>query len=146
MDRLSRALELAKGNKAQNVEEEPESIILDEQVQQEIQNLFDVCLAEDHALKIEMRTELVRDWFEVDESAPIVRSLKQATTEVLGHEAPIIGQHFWTDAAFHSKAGSDTVLIGPTGHGLHSIEEWVELDSVVKLAEILAKTIIDYSG
>lgn len=39
MDRLSRALELAKGNKAQNTEEEPEAIILDEQVQQEIHRI-----------------------------------------------------------------------------------------------------------
>lgn len=117
-----------------------------EQVEQEFQNLIDACRADDPTLKIEMRTELVRDWFEVDESAPIVSSLKQAAHEVLGEQAPIIGQHFWTDAAFHSKTGSDTVLIGPTGHGLHSIEEWVELDSVVKLAEILAKTIVKYSG
>ena len=117
-----------------------------EQVETEIQALIDECQAEDPTLKIEMRTELVRDWFEVDESAHIVTSLKQATREVLGEQAPIIGQHFWTDAAFHSKTGSDTVLIGPTGHGLHSIDEWVELDSVVKLAEILAKTIVAFSG
>ena len=115
-----------------------------EQVEQEIQGLIDELKREDPDLQIEMRIELVRDWFEVDETAPIVRCLKEATGQVLGQQAPIIGQHFWTDAAFHSKTGSDTVLIGPTGHGLHSIEEWVELDSVVKLAEILANVIVDY--
>ncbi|MFK7801190.1 MAG: ArgE/DapE family deacylase [Anaerolineae bacterium] len=115
-----------------------------EQVESEFQTLIDELKAEDPNLKIEMRIELVRDWFEVDESAPIVSSIKQATEQVLGKQAPIIGQHFWTDAAFHSKTGSDTVLIGPVGHGLHSVEEWVEIDSVVKLADMLARVIVDF--
>jgi acetylornithine deacetylase len=115
-----------------------------EQVEQEFQTLIDELKSEDPSLRIEMQTMLVRDWFEVDESAAIVNSLKQATGQVLGQQAPIIGQHFWTDAAFHSKIGSDTVLIGPTGHGLHSTEEWVEVESVIKLADILANVIIDF--
>ena len=100
--------------------------------------------AEDPSLKIEFKTILVRDWFEVAETAPIVESLKSATQTILGAPAPKSGLLFWTDAAYHAKSGSDTVLIGPTGHGLHSIEEWVELDSVYQLAEILATTIIDF--
>lgn len=115
-----------------------------EQVEQEIQTLIDELCAEDPTLNIEMRTELVRDWFAVDEAAPIVTALRQAAVDVLGQPAPIIGQHFWTDAAFHTKSGSDTVLIGPTGHGLHSAKEWVEVESVVKLAEILARVMIDF--
>lgn len=117
-----------------------------EQAEAEIQGLIDALIAEDPSLKIEFKTILVNDWFEVDESAPIVNSLKSATTAVLGQQAPIIGQHFWTDAAYHSTSGSDTVLIGPTGHGLHSAEEWVDLDSVYQLAEILARVIADYCG
>ncbi len=117
-----------------------------EQAEAEIQNLIDALMAEDPELKIEFKTVLVRDWFEVDESAPIVESLKSATTAVLGEQAPITGLLFWTDAAYHSTSGSDTVLIGPTGHGLHSAEEWVDVDSVCQLAEILAKTIVNYCG
>lgn len=48
------------------------------------------------------------------------------------------------DAALLSAAGVDTVVMGPTGAGLHSVEEWVELDSVYQLAQILAQTAIDY--
>ena len=115
-----------------------------EQAEQEIQQLIDELIAEDPEIKIEFKTILVNDWFEVDEGAPIVNSLKKATQSVLGETAPIIGQHFWTDAAYHSTAGSDTVLIGPTGHGLHSAEEWVDVDSVIHLAEILAQVMVDY--
>ncbi|MEM8858818.1 MAG: ArgE/DapE family deacylase [Chloroflexota bacterium] len=115
-----------------------------EQVETEIQALIDEMVAADSTLKIDMKIELVRDWFEVDESAPIVQCLKQAASEILGQPSQIIGQHFWTDAAYHSQTGSDTVLIGPVGHGLHSVEEWVDLNSVFQLAELLALTIKNY--
>lgn len=115
-----------------------------EQVEAEIQTLVDQMRQDDPSLQIETRTVLVRDWFEVDESAPIVQSLQSAASHVLGAPAPVIGQHFWTDAAYHGKSGSDTVLIGPTGHGLHSAEEWVDINSVFQLTEILAKTIVNY--
>ena len=114
------------------------------QVEAEIQGLIDRLKAADPELQIEMRIELVRDWFEVDEAADIVTAAKEATTKVLGTESPIIGQAFWTDAAFHGHSGSETILIGPTGHGLHSEEEWVEVDSVVQLAEILADMMVRY--
>jgi acetylornithine deacetylase len=51
-----------------------------------------------------------------------------------------VGQTFWTDAALLAEAGTETVVLGPVGDGLHTTEEWVDLDSVGKLAEILAGT------
>jgi len=35
-------------------------------------------------------------------------------------------------------------LIGPKGGGLHSKEEWVDIQSVMELSQILAQTAIDY--
>ena len=54
------------------------------------------------------------------------------------------GQSFWTDAAILARAGIETVLIGPTGGGLHSEEEWVDIQSVMDLTKILAETSISY--
>ena len=54
------------------------------------------------------------------------------------------GQSFWTDAAILADTGIESVLIGPTGGGLHSAEEWVDLRSVVDLAEILAETAVRF--
>jgi acetylornithine deacetylase len=48
------------------------------------------------------------------------------------------------DAAFLGAAGIDTVVIGPTGAGAHADEEWVELSSVHRLADILASTAAEY--
>jgi acetylornithine deacetylase len=65
-------------------------------------------------------------------------------TNRLGSRPAHTGQSFWTDAAILSAAGIDTVLVGPIGHGLHSAEEWVDLQSVFDLAHILAQTAIDF--
>ena len=112
----------------------------------EIQTILDDLSAQDPKFKATMRIELVRDPFEVDPNVALVQTLTEASAAVLGKAAPQIGQTFWADAAFHAAAGSDTVLIGPIGDGLHSAEEWVDLDSVVQLAEILARTAIAYCG
>ena len=48
------------------------------------------------------------------------------------------------DAALLSAAGVETVVIGPHGTGAHAIEEWVDVESAVHLAEILVQTALDY--
>jgi acetylornithine deacetylase len=48
------------------------------------------------------------------------------------------------DAALLQAAGVETVVCGAAGAGAHSDVEWVDLESVVKLANILAKTAVDY--
>ena len=37
---------------------------------------------------------------------------------------------FWTDAAVLGDAGDPVGIFGPTGAGLHSLEEWVDAQSV----------------
>lgn len=117
-----------------------------DQVLNEIEAILDTLRAADPVFKATAKVELVREPFEVAADAPLVQMLSDATTAVLGKPAPQIGQTFWTDAAFHAAAGSETVLIGPIGDGLHSAEEWVDVASVVQLAEILAKTAVAYCG
>ena len=48
------------------------------------------------------------------------------------------------DAALLAEAGIETVVMGPRGAGEHSTEEWVDLDSVCQMAEMLANTAIAY--
>ena len=45
---------------------------------------------------------------------------------------------FWTDAAVLGSAGIPSVLFGPGGAGLHSVEEYVELQDVLRCRDILA--------
>jgi len=57
-----------------------------------------------------------------------------------------VGDTPWMDAALLAAAGVETVVIGPSGAGAHAAEEWVDVESVVKLAGILAEAAIEYCG
>jgi acetylornithine deacetylase len=47
------------------------------------------------------------------------------------------GVSFWTDAAILGAAGTPTVLFGPRGAGLHSIEEYVVIEDLSACADVL---------
>jgi len=55
-----------------------------------------------------------------------------------------VGMSFWTDAAVLSGAGIPSILYGPTGAGLHSIEEWVDVPSVLTCRDALASLARDW--
>jgi acetylornithine deacetylase len=48
-----------------------------------------------------------------------------------------VGMTFWTDAAILGAAGIPTVLFGPGGAGLHSLEEYVLIDDVCRCRDAL---------
>ena len=46
-------------------------------------------------------------------------------------------EHFGSDARFYSEAGIPAVCFGPTGAGLHSHDEWVDIASVERYFHII---------
>jgi acetylornithine deacetylase len=100
----------------------------------------------DPGFKAEVRPVLTREPFEVSPDAAIVRTVTEAAHAVLDRPPAYVGQTPWMDAAFLAAAGIETVVIGPAGAGAHADEEWVELESVVRLAEILARTAVKYTN
>jgi acetylornithine deacetylase len=83
---------------------------------------------------------------ETPEDAPITRALMRSVRQVVGQEAKLGGQSFWTDAALLSEAGIPSVLFGPTGAGLHSSVEYVQLEDVARAAEILVAGATEFCG
>jgi acetylornithine deacetylase len=116
------------------------------QVIGEIQQIIDKLAAADPTFKATVKPFFVRDPFEVSAEAAIVQAVDRATTRVLGQRPQLIGAAYWADAALLAAAGVETVMIGPIGAGAHAAEEWVELQSLVDLAQILAETAIEYCG
>jgi len=114
------------------------------QVVGEIEEIVTRLAAADPTFKASVRCFFVRHPFEVLPEATIVKVLRQAATKVLGKEPAYTGQTPWMDAALLSAAGVETVVMGPHGGGAHSAEEWVDLQSLVDLAHILAQTALDY--
>src|SRR5687767_559022 len=114
------------------------------QVLAEIRTITEALAAEDATFKANVRAMLTRDSFEVDRNAPIVDAVLGAATTVLGTAPDVIGEPYWMDAALLSTAGIDTVVIGPVGAGAHALEEWVSLDSIAKLTQILSTAASDF--
>jgi acetylornithine deacetylase len=46
----------------------------------------------------------------------------------------------WMDSAMLAEAGIPSVIIGPSGEGLHADVEWVDLGSVAQCHEVVLAT------
>jgi acetylornithine deacetylase len=110
----------------------------------ELQEIVDRLAEQNSSFKATVKATFWREPLEVRPDAEIVQVVDRTLDERLGYHPEHIGQTFWTDAALISSVGVETVLLGPKGYGLHSAEEWVEMDSVVDLAYVLAETAIQY--
>ena len=115
-----------------------------EQVMREIGELIAPLRAADPELVISHRLLLAREPFEVAPDAAIVRAVRSAAAERLGSPPATTGVSFWMDAALIASAGIETVVIGAAGAGAHAAEEWVDMQSVVELAGILASAALRY--
>lgn len=89
---------------------------------------------------------LWRSPHEIDVGRPIVRTALAAIERVRGAPARSIAHPWWEDSGLCADAGIDTVVLGPTGAGLHTDEEWVDEASVVDLARILHGLTLAYCG
>jgi acetylornithine deacetylase/succinyl-diaminopimelate desuccinylase-like protein len=69
-------------------------------------------------------------------SRPPFESTAHELIALVSDEDPI-GDPAWMDSALTAAAGIPTVVFGPAGAGAHAADEWVDLDSVVRCAEIL---------
>jgi acetylornithine deacetylase len=112
----------------------------------QIQGIVDRLAESDRDFHATVRTFFVRDPFEVAPSAAIVKAVDSAAKKVLRRSPTHMGDTPWMDSALLQAAGVETVVFGATGAGAHADVEWVDLESVVKLAEILAEAAVDYCG
>jgi acetylornithine deacetylase len=114
------------------------------QVVGEFKKIIERLTAADSSFKATVNAFCTRDPFEIAANAEIVRVVEKAATHVRGVSPRHIGQTFWMDSALLAAAGIETVVIGPVGAGAHADEEWVDLQSLVDLAQILAEAALDY--
>ena len=112
----------------------------------QIQALVDQLSADDPSFQATVRPFFAREPFEVAPKARIVRVITEAASSVLGRRPAFVGDTPWMDAALLAAAGIETVVMGPLGAGEHSAVEWVDVETVVQLAGILARTAVEYCG
>jgi acetylornithine deacetylase len=118
----------------------------EELVVSQLQRIADELAAEDDTFRANVRATLTRPAFEVDPGAPIVSAVRDAATALLGREPPSFGAPYWMDASLIAQQGTETVVFGPIGTGAHADVEWVDLDSVDVVANVLARAAVTYCG
>ncbi|GIV96471.1 MAG: peptidase M20 [Herpetosiphonaceae bacterium] len=67
---------------------------------------------------------------QTDESHPLVQRIAEAQEAITGQRPRFYAEHFGSDARFYGERGMPAVCWGPIGAGLHSDEEWVEIESL----------------
>jgi acetylornithine deacetylase len=89
----------------------------------------------------EIRVPVSREPFETPEGEEIVGLVRR-----LAGDPEIVGAPYWTEAALFSAAGIPTVVFGPAGEGAHAVNEWVDLASVERCAEVYARVARELCG
>jgi acetylornithine deacetylase len=112
----------------------------------EIQAILDRLAARDPGFRARGHCFFSREPFEVDRDAGIVRALTGAVSRGLGREPRFFGDTPWMDSALLAASGIETVVFGPGGAGAHADVEWVEVESMVHCAGVLAATAVEYCG
>ena len=110
----------------------------------EIQEIADELEAADPTFNATVCCFFAREPFEVLPGERIVQSGGSRGGRSAGAHAAHFGDTPWMDAALLAAAGTETVVIGPRGAGAHATEEWVDIESVAQLAEILVRAALDY--
>jgi acetylornithine deacetylase len=75
---------------------------------------------------------------------PFVKALSHATQEITGTTPQIVGGGGSDLRLPVLYADSPSVLFGPSGGAIHSTDEYVELDSVMQVAQIVGRFILDW--
>ena len=83
----------------------------------------------------EVRTVISRPPHSMSLDHPFIGTVVKHATAAMGSQPVIRGERYWTDMALLAAAGIPGVIWGPRGYGLHSKNEWVELDSVRQLLD-----------
>ena len=104
----------------------------------EVTVILDSLKSEDPEFEASARLTFERPAFETPRQHELPGLLEEALRRV-GRKPQRGGVSFWTDAAVLAGAGIPTVIFGPGGAGLHSIEEYVRVDEVLACRDALAE-------
>jgi acetylornithine deacetylase len=106
----------------------------------EVEELLARLRAEDPEFKAASKGMFLRSPYEIAATHELPRAMLKAAES----SSAAIGMSFWTDAAVLGDAGIPSILYGPTGAGLHSIEEWVDAQSVLTCRDALVALTRDW--
>ena len=113
----------------------------DAEVTREIEAILERLRGADPEFEATLTPLFGRPSYQVAADHALPRALRQAAGArgaPPGSDGDFVGMSFWTDAAVLGGAGIPSVLFGPGGAGLHSTEEYVEIEDVLRCRDALA--------
>ena len=114
------------------------------EVEREVRSILDALRDEDPEFEATMRVPFSRPPYETPLDSPLTAQLA-ACARGRGVTTEPRGLSFWTDAAVLGGAGIPSVLFGPGGAGLHSIEEYVHVADVLACRDVLADLVLAWT-
>ena len=109
-------------------------------VEAELDAILGGIAAKDPDFKFTINRGLERRPFDVPRDSPLVQTILPIVEQVTGKPAVIRGEPFWTDASLLLEAGIPGLLFGIDGGGAHAATEWIELDSLHRVTQVLTDT------
>jgi acetylornithine deacetylase len=97
----------------------------------------------DHPPAVEWFGWHANPWIQ-EEKDPFIQLMLKNGKEVLGSDPPVVGKPAGLDTRFCPEFGMSACAFGPNGGEIHGIDEYVELDSVIQTAKIVALTALDW--
>jgi len=115
-----------------------------EDVEAELRELFQAT-ARDTGTAVEPQLILMRDAFFLDQQDPFVGAFRQSYKEVVGSELPIGAKPFCDDGnSFWALAHRPAITHGPRAGGAHTLNEWVSIDDLERVARLYAAIAVSY--
>jgi acetylornithine deacetylase len=76
---------------------------------------------------------------------PIITSLVESHRVATGTQPPVTGFDAATDSMiFNLYTDTPAIVYGPTGDGLHSPDEYVDIDGLVACTKVLALSVVEF--
>jgi len=102
-------------------------------------------LARDTGTTVDCRWIFIRDAFVLDQDHPFVDAFQKANEATSGARLPVGPKPFVDDGnSFWALAGVPAVTHGPRAGGQHTVEEWVSIDDLARIALQYAMTAVLY--
>jgi acetylornithine deacetylase/succinyl-diaminopimelate desuccinylase-like protein len=113
-------------------------------VRQQLKTLFEE-VARETGTTIASELFLIRDAFLLSEENPLLPAFQQAHQMITGKPLPLGAKPFCDDAnSFWSLARVPAITHGPQAGGAHTLEEWVSIDDLVRVAQVYVLTALGF--
>jgi acetylornithine deacetylase len=117
-----------------------------EDVENEMNEILQRIEEKDPKFNAIYETTFYRGPMELNKEQPICQTLLKISEKTTGKAPRFVGGSGWMDTEIIWRKGIPAVAFGPHGNGIHSREEYVDLDTVIVTAEIQNQVIKEYCG